>query len=361
MALPVPAPHAHATGTPPPCCRLHVTPMFQTRRVRRLPLTSLQSLPLTSRRLRDVILRMEEKKESQDKASQPQKRMKVGIAYYSYTGNTKHVAQRIAKILEEKGCDTVLLDATIESKINASVLDGIDAFGAGAVTVAWREPEPMRRFLNSLPATLLKNKPAFVFATAGGNEGRALSNMASVLSGKGAVVVAAQTVIAPGNFSPWSPAKPLVSYWGLDDVAVADEFANKLYTLLLQPKAKSIWGTKSGYVLSWTYSFETSSLRDIEADPATCNKCYKCVKMCPTGALSISKEMGLPVKDQAKCLSCCRCHNICETNSMNNKKTKGKAQYVFSQKAFRPGKCSAWHGVKPDDASQAAKPIEQKA
>ena len=183
----------------------------------------------------------------------------------------------------------------------------------------------------------------------------------------GAVIVGALTVYAPGNFIPWSPAKGLVSYWGSDEYEKADKFACELFPRLTNPNLQSvrvkISSTKLGCVVgwSWMHSLADSMVGDIEVDPQACTKCYTCVKMCPSGALSVSPgDKGIVVKDKSKCIGCMRCINLCPNEAMNCKGAKEKHRYVFDKKkVLRQGKNRK--AVKPDDEEGKNVAEEKKA
>ena len=115
---------------------------------------------------------------------QPEKLYRVAIAYFSLTGNTAYVAKKMASAIETTAASSVppirvevkLVDITGPEVTEdlVAVYSAADIVGVGGLAFAYREPTPLRNRLLALPDNCLAGKKAFVFGTAGGNEGKML-------------------------------------------------------------------------------------------------------------------------------------------------------------------------------------------
>lgn len=65
---------------------------------------------------------------------------------------------------------------------------------------------------------------------------------------------------------------------------------------------------------------------DIKINESKCISCGKCVKLCPANNLSIS-EKGQPVKTNGNCSVCLRCINNCPTYAIRMFSTKAESKY----------------------------------
>eukprot|EP00727_Mastigamoeba_balamuthi_P002161 m51a1_g11942 hypothetical protein (298) ;mRNA; r:730594-731487 len=267
-------------------------------------------------------------------ASSPVQR--VALLYYSFTGNTRHVAELLRDALAAQGFEATALDITApDCHRDAAVaaLAAADAVGVGAVTVGFHEPTNVRTLLHGLPESAVAGKPAIVFGTAADNEGSLLSNMAGALTSKGAVVVGSFVAYAPGNYTIWGGAKGSTFQWGSSERSKPAEFARDVAPLLRArpPKAARVGSTLMGYAVSWLVSDSVTRkfVGKIEVDRDACVKCHLCVRQCLSGALDVEEADGMPRWSEDKCTGCCRCINYCPKNCINSAATRSKQQYQF--------------------------------
>eukprot|EP00727_Mastigamoeba_balamuthi_P013500 m51a1_g8773 hypothetical protein (292) ;mRNA; r:170405-171280 len=268
----------------------------------------------------------------------------VVLLYYSLTGNTRHVAELLRDALEAQGFSATALDITGPGDNLDDVLSAVasaDAVGVGGLAVGLHEPFKVRAVLEALPESSLRGKPAVVFGTAGGNEGRLLPNMASTLSLKGAVVVGSLLVFAPSNNAVRALGKGARYEWGSSERNKPIEFARSVAPLLRQRPPLPVpvpAGTVTGILFSWLAGdFVTRTMTGrISVDRDACIKCHLCVRQCPSGALDI-EESGVPRWDGAKCTGCCRCINYCPKGCITSPRTAGKQQYRCKSEWFVDG------------------------
>eukprot|EP00727_Mastigamoeba_balamuthi_P004950 m51a1_g14453 hypothetical protein (298) ;mRNA; r:629596-630577 len=270
---------------------------------------------------------------------------RVAVLYVSLTGNTKHVAELLRDALaQEHRMDAVAVDVTDAAGSDAAAaaaLASCDAFGFGGPAIGWREPTKLRQVIQRVPEGLVRGKPAFVFGTAGGHEGRLLSNTAGQLAGKGAVVVASLIVYAPPNWTRVAPPQGSAFQWGSAERRKPAAFARALAPLLRarQPVPARVRPGLAGVALSWWATDER--IRDfvgaVEVDAGLCARCGLCARRCPSGALDIEEGGGVPRWERSRCTGCCRCVNACPKNCINTRATRGKQQYQCRPDVFADG------------------------
>jgi len=64
----------------------------------------------------------------------------------------------------------------------------------------------------------------------------------------------------------------------------------------------------------------------INVDQEICNKCGKCVAICPENAITLDPY---PIISKKLCSGCCGCINICPVRALETNKTRGKERYQF--------------------------------
>ncbi len=67
---------------------------------------------------------------------------------------------------------------------------------------------------------------------------------------------------------------------------------------------------------SWLGEAEVDFTSDKRIDPVTCTGCQQCVSVCPTGALTASRDLDAIAFDASRCVKCRSCHDACEPNAI---------------------------------------------
>ena len=109
--------------------------------------------------------------------------MKSIVIYYSWTGNTKQIAEAIYSGMKElsEECDIARL-----GEMDAGKLTGYDLIGLGSFAAGLKEPPAIPDYISTMPS--LKGKYAFTFCTHGTFPGGYISNVVTALRRKGLVV-----------------------------------------------------------------------------------------------------------------------------------------------------------------------------
>jgi flavodoxin/Pyruvate/2-oxoacid:ferredoxin oxidoreductase delta subunit len=239
--------------------------------------------------------------------------MNVTIIYFSQTGNTRKVAEAMAKAF----CEVGHVTSTIPLK-KATPQDtaACELIGVGTPCFSSQAPTPIKSFLSTLPQ--LNNHRGFVFATSGGAPGRVLSDLSGLLQSKGADVIGG--FLCHGEVRHPAPCLigRLPNRPNTEDLARARRFALAVAEHVSAgrsgPVAESRPDTfmpkEKFYNLVASLS-KAGFLRLVLPEPAPnwarCNQCNWCVHECPVQNITLQPY---PVLGH-RCIRCYRCLTGC--------------------------------------------------
>jgi len=248
-----------------------------------------------------------------------------GIAcYYSATGNTKLVLERVIQGL---GIEFDLCDIARDPMPDFSQYN-IVGF---ASPVDWlAEPYLMRKFLAELPE--VDGIPAFLLSTFGGLPGRTLANLKEAVSKKGFRVIAAHGLRVPDNYPPVLAGGHKNT--GMPDMHELKEFHDFISGLGGKlkdigngkavkevPVPATILGAIAGH-FGRDRSKKAQGPKFVDA--SVCTRCGKCQKGCPYKAIRLDP---FPNFDESLCYGCWACYNRCPVQAIYTKKLRGKGHY----------------------------------
>ena len=240
------------------------------------------------------------------------------IYYFSATGNSRAVAERIAARLGEQ-CADILQSDPLEDR-------GRDAYiGFVFPIYAWAAPEVVLKF-----ASQVKAGDAYTFAvcTFSNVTGLALQQFSEILplkSGYG--------ICMPDNFPVF------------DKIVETEESARRK---LLEAKPRLEWvteqllakktgfdsrvgenGAERTYQKSVFFNEHQRKTGSFWVDGELCMHCGLCARNCP--AQAIAMEDGLPVWIKESCFLCAGCINLCPAEAVQmGPYSKGKFRYKFT-------------------------------
>ena len=250
----------------------------------------------------------------------------IMIFYYAGCGNSRFIAQSIAKAINE---DLVFIpEAQRDNRFEFEIADN-ETIGFVYPIYSWRPPHLVDEFVDKM---VIKGKPAYVWTavTCGDNVGETEDIFRKELKDKGLELNAAFCFKMPNtyvNMIGMSVDKPEVA---ADKIAKAKEKLPKVIEMIEDKVVFSdmIKGGlprfKSNVIGSGFYKW--ASDKPFFATDA-CFSCGLCVKVCPLQ--NITLEDGRPVW-HGNCNTCDACYHHCPKNAIQyGKKTKGKRQYYF--------------------------------
>ena len=267
--------------------------------------------------------------------------MKILICYFSGTGNTQKVAEKYAACLEEPGnnVQTISIDGLMGGKLLpqefVEQLTDTDVLGIGYPVHAFNAPEIVHKFVKRIPKSAT-TKPAFLFSTSG--EPLKLNNASTVklrhvLKRRHYDVTNEYHYCMPYNimfrhsqtmaYDMWTTADKLIP---LDAQEIASGTRHRLKRVFC------------GGLFSWLMRCEHWGGRlngkQYKVNDA-CVQCGQCVKICPTGNITV---VDGKFKFGNKCLMCMRCAHLCPKNAIKIgwfNKWKVNGAYSFEQPETR--------------------------
>lgn len=245
------------------------------------------------------------------------------ILYFTGTGNSRHIAERISEKLNESLLsinDMIKFNNTQPLKVGRRLV-------FVTPTYAWRIPEIVDEWIRKVEFIGVKN--VWFVMDCGGEIGNAAKYNIALCKDKGFNYMGTTQIVMPENYIAMfsvpneekakqivAKAEPLIDCVA-DLISDNREFAtprNNLYDKLM-----------SGPVNVIFYPFCVKA-NAFSADEK-CISCGKCVKLCPLN--NITLKNGKPVWDK-NCTHCMACISYCPTQAIEyGKKSIGKPRYYF--------------------------------
>ncbi len=242
------------------------------------------------------------------------------IFYFSATGNSKHVAQRIAEALDDRA---IPLDLCLKSEKFNFITQPNEKIGLVCPVYNLGLPVTVIDFIEKMN---LKSKDNYVFTvvTFGGFSGGASKMLKNLLSEKKICVNAAYSVKMPDTWTPVYDVSDKAK------VEKTNQKADKHIDKIIKKIERTAEGNYDFRRLPFCGVFykdyenmrrtETLSVKD------TCTGCGKCAELCPVDAIEIRSEKPVWVKD--KCAMCLGCLHRCpEFAIQRGEKTALHGQY----------------------------------
>lgn len=244
--------------------------------------------------------------------------MKGVLYYFSGTGNTKWVADRIEENFKFYNIDIKLKNMESEELVNTKCYDFIII---GSAVHCNMEPKIVSDFLKKLPNTKKKMK-TILYSTQGGKSSAAVLSMARKISKKGYDIVIQSAIRMPNNcyfiFGKKTTKKEESEI--LND---ASEKVRELIRIFIDNKrlkeCNSTIKMGIGKVVSKFFKNSLPKLSKNITSTKECMKCGLCLRNCPKN--NITFEDGHAVF-HSKCMLCLRCINICPINGIRYKNKK---------------------------------------
>mgnify|MGYP004653460517 FL=1 len=245
------------------------------------------------------------------------------IFYFSATGNSKYVADRIAAATGDK---TIYITDCCKSD-SFSFGEADKTVGVVSPTYAWGLPIIVREFLQKLT---LSTKPDYLWFTAtyGTTPGQTGRFAEDILNANGLSVSAKFSVKMPDT---WTPIFDLSNK---NKVQRINEAAEQQIDRIISEIKKHACGdfmenkmpmflTKAVYGLEYDSMRRTSHFK-VEN---TCIGCGLCARNCPVSAIEIREKKPVWVKNE--CVMCLRCLHHCPKFAIQyGRRTKRHGQYT---------------------------------
>lgn len=256
----------------------------------------------------------------------------VDIYFFSGTGNTMLVVNKMCETFEKKGIDVN------NYKIEDSIPDEVNTrhtIGLGFPIAELSTYDFVWKFLKSLPQTS-SDTDIFMVDTLAGFSGGIVGQLREIVKKKGYNPIGAKEIIMPPNFL-YLESEEACNYKIEKGLVKAEKYAEDIMD------GKSKWG-RIPILSSSMYLFSMGLLKlsgmklnqkliYLNPDKEKCNKCGTCVELCPTDNIIIGKD-EYP-ENIMHCEYCLRCTSFCPKKAIPNKITyKGNTYRAVKAKEF---------------------------
>ncbi len=256
------------------------------------------------------------------------------IFYFSCTGNTQWAARTLANTLEER-----LVFMNDDSLKGAPyTLSPNERIGFCFPVHGWRPPVMVRRFISHLEVAGAAGHHCWALCTAGDTVGEAMDIFCSDLTTRGIQVNSTYSLLMPESYVglPFMDVdKPEREREKIGAAAKALES----YGLLILHRAngehhivRGRWPRINSRVIGHVFVKRLLTDKPFHVVDERCERCGRCAKSCPTGALSCKKGALPQWSHDGRCLSCFACYHHCPHHAIEyGRRTKNKGQYVFKR------------------------------
>jgi len=234
----------------------------------------------------------------------------IDIYVFSGTGNTLLAALALADELSAAGKRTRLWPIERSDPAKIDIRRGL---GLAFPVAAFSTYPLVWRFIDRLPPG--GGTAAFMLDTLAGFSGGIVGPLRRILTCKGYTPLGAIEIIMPGNFLRMDPAEKARAKIVRGQVA-ARQFAHALLAgeakwpriplaadalYLLSRCITSLWRTRL-----------SQRLLAMRIDPAKCQKCGLCRRLCPTSAIAVPEKYEV----DTTCEYCQRCAAVCPADAI---------------------------------------------
>ena len=245
------------------------------------------------------------------------------VAYFSGTGNSKYIADRIADSLQEK---LLCMNERIKSGDTGPVKTG-ENLVVVVPTYAWRIPRVVSDWIEQAEFVGAKNV-WYVMSCGSGIGGADIYNQ-KLSEKKGLKHMGTAQIIMPENYIAMFNAPPAEEAEKIVRTAESDITKATLMIKHGEPLPERKYGLggrmKSGLANSVFYPVFVKA-KAFYADQ-TCTGCGKCVKVCPLNNVTMKNKKPAWGKHCTHCMACI-CH--CPAEAIEyGRKSVGRPRYCF--------------------------------
>ena len=252
------------------------------------------------------------------------------IFYFSGTGNTRWVAEQIAKAI---GDELVYIPDAIRDGKYDYTIDEKDTIGFCFPTHGWQPPRIVREFISKLKVEL---RYCWAVTTCGDNMGETMTILNKDLAKIGLRASAMFSVIMPESYVCLPFMYTDTEEKEHQKIATARQQLPHIIECIRERRTGVVELEKGAtprlysYVIGGYFNARMITDKKFMVDEDVCIKCGKCAKVCP-----VDNIQGTPPEwiHNGRCTSCLACYHYCPTHAINfGKITRKRGQYYFNKR-----------------------------
>ncbi|WP_195428471.1 EFR1 family ferrodoxin [Clostridium sp. D46t1_190503_E9] len=246
--------------------------------------------------------------------------MKGLILYFSGSGNTKFIANKIEEEFVKNGCD--IENHSIEEKINIKSFE-YDYLILGFPKYFEYIPQNFMEYINDNLGMSYKEVKTMIFTTGKDKNKICFNELEKILLEKKYKVIVTKNFKMPDSFII-SKNYRNVKNNDLDRIyqSSSNEIKDTVANFLIENYSKEEINNFKATIMKRLYKFKTKDLYKNSykfSINSSCDKCNLCVKVCPTRNI---EYIGDDIKFRDNCIMCCRCMSCCPKNAILYKNKK---------------------------------------
>ena len=252
------------------------------------------------------------------------------IFYFSGTGNTRWVAEQIAKAI---GDELVYIPDAIRDGKYDYTIDEKETIGFCFPTHGWQPPRIVREFISKLKVEL---RYCWAVTTCGDNIGETMTILNKDLAKIGLRASAMFSVIMPESYVCLPFMYTDTEEKEHQKIATARQQLPHIIECIRERRTGVVELEKGAtprlysYVIGGYFNARMITDKKFMVDEDVCIKCGKCAKVCP-----VDNIQGTPPEwiHNGRCTSCLACYHYCPTHAINfGKITRKRGQYYFNKR-----------------------------
>lgn len=264
------------------------------------------------------------------------------IFYFSGTGNTRWVAEQIAKEIGEQLL--YIPDLIRNGQYSFTLSDG-ERIGFCFPTHGWQPPKIVREFIRKLHISGGKVIYCWALTTCGDNMGEAMTILNKELEkvtltgfsdSKPLQAESLFSVIMPESYVCLPFMKTDPEEKEARKIDIASHQVPRIATLIKE-RRRGVTELEQGatprlysYVIGDYFNKRMITDKKFMVDEDVCIKCGKCAKVCPVDNIKGTPPSWL---HNGRCTSCLACYHYCPVHAINyGNITRKRGQYYFNRR-----------------------------
>ncbi|NPD91256.1 EFR1 family ferrodoxin [Xylanibacter muris] len=265
------------------------------------------------------------------------------IFYFSGTGNTRWIAEKLSGRLNEE----LIAIAEKNSTNHVYHLKANERIGFCFPVHGWQPPHIVRQFIRNLKIDLPQRHYCFAVCSCGDNIGDTIKILNNELNAKGLNTDSAFSVIMPESYVCLPFMDTDSKEKANEKIQNAEKQIERIASVI-EKRETAIEETKKGtmpFVLSHIIGafFNKYMITDkpFRVDTEKCISCGKCMKACPTNNIIMeprnrnenTQDKKLPSWNRnGTCTTCLACYHHCPVHAINyGPITAKRGQYYFKK------------------------------